>query len=218
MDTSVLFPGARLPPDSDVTIFDGTYWGREDFSRERVTSQLEDVIRNNGPVIIPSFAVGRSQEVLMMLEHIGITKRRNVIVAGMAEQVTKVCGYSGGWSAIKKNKASLDKEDILVSGGGMMGGGLAREHFEEHRNNPQAAVVLCGYLARRTPGWNLLWGHEKHACRVEYARLSAHTSSTKLQGWVASCSGKKVMVHTPVGEPPIGITIPAHSTRIILET
>ena len=218
MDKSVLFPGASPPIDADIVIYDGTYWNREDFSRDRVAAQLEDVLKSSGPVIIPSFAVGRSQEVLMMLENMGVTKRRNVIVAGMAEQVTKLCGYSGSWTALKKNKETLDKEDVLVAGGGMMGGGLARQQFEEHRNNPEAAVVLCGYLAPRTPGWNLLHGFEKHQCRVEYARLSAHTSSSRLQEWVHSCTGKRIMVHTPTADPQPGVMIPRYMERVVLPT
>ncbi|NWF95901.1 MAG: MBL fold metallo-hydrolase [Candidatus Thorarchaeota archaeon] len=216
LDDSLLFPGAQMPTESDVTIFDGTYWGREDFDRQRAAALFDDVTRNNGPVIIPSFAVGRTQEVLTMLEKTGITSRRNVMVAGMAETITKMTGYQGSWSGMKKNKTWLDRDDVLVTGGGMMAGGLARQFFNEHRDNKEAAVVLCGYLAPRTPGWNLLHGYEKHQCRVEYARLSAHSSSTRLQEWVRSCTGIKVMVHTPERTPPDGVTVPSQGQRITL--
>lgn len=217
-DQSVLFPGASLPTDCDVTIFDGTYWAREDFDRARATEVVSSAIQKYGPVIIPSFAVGRSQEILTILENLGITKSRNVIIAGLAEHVTKLVGLSGHWNGMKKNKMDLEEEDILVSGGGMMGGGLSRHHFNEHRDNPNAAVILCGYLAPRTPGWNLLYGYEPHQCKVVNARLSAHSSGTNLMKYIGSCRGKKVMVHTPHQESVKEIHIPKPRERIVLST
>jgi len=150
----------------------------------------------------------------MILENLGITKNRNVMVGGMADHITNLVGVKGHWQSIKKNKVHLDKHDVLVAGGGMMGGGLARHHFNEHRNNPKAAVILCGYLAPRTPGWNLLHGYEPHDCKVVYARLSAHSSSSNLQSYINSCSGKKIMVHTPTEKAPRGIIIPEYRDRI----
>ena len=217
MDESVLFPGANIPTDSDYVIFDGTYWGREDFNRKQVSQTISDIVGKYGPVVIPSFAVGRSQEILMILENLGVTKNRNVMVGGMADHITSLVGVEGHWQSIKKNKVHLDKEDILVAGGGMMGGGLAKHHFNEHRNNPNAAVILCGYLAPRTPGWNLLHGYEKHECKVELARLSAHSSASNLQTYISSCSGKKIMVHTPTEKAPKGISIPEYRERIVIK-
>ncbi|MFW9908498.1 MAG: MBL fold metallo-hydrolase [Candidatus Thorarchaeota archaeon] len=218
LDQSVLFPGANLPINADFTIFDGTYWGREDFNRSQVTEILANIIQRKGPVIIPSFAVGRTQEMLKILDTLGITNSRNVIVAGMAEKVTRLVGMSGGWQSLKKNKTELEPEDILVAGGGMMGGGLTRYHFEQHRNNKNAAVIPCGYLAPRTPGWNLVNGYEPHECQVQYARLSAHSSASNLDGFVKSCKGKKIMVHTPAEKPPKGLTMPLLNQRITLAT
>jgi putative mRNA 3-end processing factor len=217
-DKSVLFEGASLPTDCDMVIFDATYWAGESFDRQGVSDLIVDVVQNCGPVIIPTFAVGRSQEILVTLDTLGITEQRNVIVSGLAERVTKLTGYSGSWQGMKKNKVALDKEDILVSGGGMMSGGPARQHFREHRNNPDASIILCGYLAPRTPGWNLLHGYEPHECRVEYARLSAHSSATNLEQYVNSCSGKKVMVHTPYPSAPKGMVMPGSKERIVLKT
>ncbi len=218
IDKSVLFPGANLPTDPDMVIFDGTYWGRVDFDRQKVSETITNVVQNSGPVIIPSFAVGRSQEILVTLDNLGITKQRNVMVAGLAEHITKLVGVTGNWQGMKKNKVTLDKEDILVAGGGMMGGGLARQHFKEHRKNPEASIILCGYLAPRTPGWNLLHGHEPHDCQVEYARLSAHSSASNLEKYIKSCKGKKVIIHTPYPEAPKELIMPEFHERIILKT
>jgi len=216
IDNSVLFQGANLPVDADYTIYDGTYWGREDFDREKVKDQISHTIADYGPIIIPSFAVGRSQEVLLILEELGITKNRNVIVSGMAERVTKLVGVTGHWSSMKKNMIHLQEDDVLISGGGMMSGGLARHHFNEQRENSKAAVILCGYLAPRTSGWNLLHDYEPHECHVEYARLSAHSSSTNLEKYANSCKGKRIMVHTPVFAEPKGIMIPRYKQRIVI--
>lgn len=217
LDESLLFPGATLPTNADVTIFDGTYWGREDFDRNKVKHQVSSIIRDHGPVIIPAFAVGRTQEMLVLLEELNITDSRNVMVAGLAEYITKLLGVEGNWHGMKKNKLHLDEDDVLVAGHGMMAGGLSRSHFREHRRNKDAAVILCGYLAPRTPGWNLLHGFEPHDCHVEYARLSAHTSATNLEKYVRDCKGKKVMVHTPIEKSPEGVFCPDYKERIVLD-
>ncbi|MFW9961407.1 MAG: MBL fold metallo-hydrolase [Candidatus Thorarchaeota archaeon] len=218
IDKSVMFPGADLPTDSQYVIFDGTYWGREDFDRAKVANQISKTIATHGPVIIPSFAVGRSQEILLILEELGITKNRNVMVTGMAERVTKLVGVTGSWESMKKNRIHLEEDDVLVAGGGMMSGGLARQHFNEQRENPNAAVILCGYLAPRTSGWNLLHGYEPHSCSVEYARLSAHSSSSNLEKYISACKGKRIMVHTPTFSQPKGLMIPKYKERIIIST
>ena len=218
IDKSVLFPGANLPTDSHYVIFDGTYWGREDFDRAKVADQISKTIAIHGPVIIPSFAVGRTQEILLILDELGITKNRNVMVTGMAERVTKLVGVSGNWDSMKKNRIHLEEDDVLVAGGGMMSGGLAKQHFNEQRNNPNAAVILCGYLAPRTSGWNLLHGYEPHDCAVEYARLSAHSSSSNLENYINRCTGKRIMVHTPTISQPKGMMIPKYKDRIIIPT
>ena len=216
LDKSILFPGANIPTDARYVIYDGTYWGREDFDRAKVTEQISKTVATHGPVIVPSFAVGRSQEILLILEELGITKNRNVMVTGMAERVTKLVGVTGSWESMKKNRTHLEEDDVLVAGGGMMSGGLARQHFNEQRNNPKAAVILCGYLAPRTSGWNLLHGYEPHECAVEYARLSAHSSSSNLERYVNSCTGKRIMVHTPVFSQPKGVMIPSYKERITI--
>jgi putative mRNA 3-end processing factor len=218
IDKSILFPGANLPTDADYVIFDGTYWGREDFDRAKVADQISKTVATHGPVIIPSFAVGRSQEILLILEELGITKNRNVMTTGMAEQVTKLVGVSGSWEGMKKNRIHLEEDDVLVAGGGMMSGGLARQHFNEQRDNPKAAIILCGYLAPRTAGWNLLHGYEPHECAVEYARLSAHSSSSNLETYVNSCKGRRIMVHTPTFSQPKGVMIPKYKERILIST
>ncbi|MHA1930679.1 MAG: MBL fold metallo-hydrolase [Candidatus Thorarchaeota archaeon] len=217
IDKSVLFPGAHLPTDSDMVIFDGTYWGREDFDRQQVADTISKAISEKGPVIIPSFAVGRSQEILKILDNMGYTESRNVMVAGMAEKITKLSGVTGSWSGMKKNKVHLDTDDILVAGGGMMGGGLARHHFNEHRDNPDAAVILCGYVAPRTPAWNLLNGYEPHKCHLDYARLSAHSSGSNLEKYIHSCKGTKVIVHTPTEKVPKNLTMPELKSRMVME-
>ncbi|MHA1950344.1 MAG: MBL fold metallo-hydrolase [Candidatus Thorarchaeota archaeon] len=218
MDESALFPGASLPTDSDYVIFDGTYWGREDFDRKVVSDTMSSIISSHGPVVIPSFAVGRSQEILTILDNLGVTKNRKVMVTGMADRVTNLVGVTGSWESMKKNKVHLNEDDVLVAGGGMLGGGLARFHFNEQRNNPKAAIILCGYLAPRTPGWNLLHGYEPHECKLEYARLSAHSSAGNLQTYINSCSGKRFIVHTPSEKAPKGLTMPDYRERIIIKT
>jgi hypothetical protein len=49
---------------------------------------------------------------------------------------------------------------------------------------------------------------------VEYARLSAHSSSSALKKYISSCTGKSVIIHTPIDKAPKGVRMPDYTERI----
>jgi len=74
-------PAINRFPRLEAIIMEGTYGGREDFqpSRQEATERLSDIvqscIKKKGKVLIPVFAVGRSQEVMIVLENLVRTKK-----------------------------------------------------------------------------------------------------------------------------------------------
>ncbi len=214
LDNTFLYEGAILPTDADVTIFDGTYWGREDFDRLQAVSVIKEAVQNYGPVIIPAFALGRAQEIVMMLDQYGISRERNVLLSGMALSITKMSGVSGKFRGLLRTEKELKKDDILVSGGGMLEGGEARKQFEYYKEHEEAAIVFTGFLARGTYGYWIHKGLVETTPRVFYARLSAHSSASKLEKFVSQLKGKKVMVHTPATSAPDDVLIPEFGTRL----
>ncbi|MCK4896279.1 MAG: MBL fold metallo-hydrolase, partial [Candidatus Heimdallarchaeota archaeon] len=83
LDKSELFPGAQFPTDCDVTIFDGTYYNRN-VPQENPDTTLLQATELCSKIIIPAFSVGRTQEMIMRLARLRISKKRNIIVTGLA--------------------------------------------------------------------------------------------------------------------------------------
>lgn len=69
-------PAVNHFPRAEALIIESTYGGRDDFqpSRKEATDRLKDIIRQSlkkkGKVLVPVFAVGRSQEVMIVLENL----------------------------------------------------------------------------------------------------------------------------------------------------
>jgi len=95
LDKNELFPGAKLPTDCDITIFDGTYYNRE-IPREDPNVVLSQAAESCSRIIIPAFSLGRTQEMIKRLarrkvkdkemeenEYEGLVKKTKVI--GKAE-------------------------------------------------------------------------------------------------------------------------------------
>jgi len=74
-------PAINRFPRLEAIFLESTYGGREDFqpTRKEATERLNDIIqsclKNKGKLLVPVFAVGRSQEVMIVLENLVRTKK-----------------------------------------------------------------------------------------------------------------------------------------------
>jgi len=74
-------PAVNRFPRLEAMFLEATYGGREDFqpSRQEATQRLNDIvqscIKKKGKLLIPVFAVGRSQEVMIVLENLVRTEK-----------------------------------------------------------------------------------------------------------------------------------------------
>ena len=102
-----LHKGAK-PVKADVLVMESTYALREHPPREEVikglVEQVKAVLDNGGNAVLPAFAVGRAQELLVMMYRSGLIDR--TFVDGMARTATKI---------VLKNKGFIDNADWLNS-------------------------------------------------------------------------------------------------------
>ena len=97
-----LHKGAR-PVKADVLITESTYAMRDHPPREEMIKNLVErikgVLDDGGNVVLPSFAVGRSQELLIIMYRNGLIDR--TFVDGMARAATKIVlrhkGFVDNW-------------------------------------------------------------------------------------------------------------------------
>ena len=92
-------PAINRFPRLEAIFMEGTYGGREDFqpSRQEATERLNDIIKScikkKGKLLVPVFAVGRSQEVMIVLENLVRTKKIQeipVFLDGMIWEATAI--------------------------------------------------------------------------------------------------------------------------------
>lgn len=188
-DQTWLFDAAANKfPRVEALILESTYGGRNDFqpSRREAVEQLKDMINRTlerkGKVIIPAFAVGRSQEVMLVL-HSLITNKQipevPVYLDGMIWEATAIhaaypeylnsklredifhAGENPFLSRIFVNVDSGDTREkilndpdpfIVIATAGMMNGGPVMEYFKQWAPDPKNTLIFVGYQAEGTMG------------------------------------------------------------------
>ncbi len=124
---SSLVSGAQ-PVQADILFVEGTYGGRDHPPKQeeidRFISSVEAVVKRGGTVLIPAFANGRTQDVVMMLhEHL---PRLNVHVDGMGKRVAKThlnhpellrdaSALERAWRWAKQVSSKSDKKKALAA-------------------------------------------------------------------------------------------------------
>ncbi|MDY7082472.1 MAG: MBL fold metallo-hydrolase, partial [Halobacteria archaeon] len=87
--TRLLSP-ASSPPSADTLVTDSTYFNHSHSDREKLEDEFVQSVRTTlyegGNVVIPVFAIGRTQEILMVLERHDIP----CYVDGMGTEVTQI--------------------------------------------------------------------------------------------------------------------------------
>ncbi|MBT4540606.1 MBL fold metallo-hydrolase [Candidatus Woesearchaeota archaeon] len=159
----------------DVMISETTYGGRDHPNREEQENEFLKIIsytlNNHGSVLIPAFAVGRSQEILLMLAK----KNFNVPIYldGMGKKVTDLCLNQNKFvrdgkafrKAIdkveyikdhKQRKRIVQSQAIIVTTSGMMDGGPIMDYIKYFYHDKNNAILLTGYQAEESNGRRLL--------------------------------------------------------------
>jgi putative mRNA 3-end processing factor len=224
-ETRLLEPAYTDFPETDILIVESTYFGvehpnRKELERAFVESILE-TLANKGHVIIPAFAVGRTQEVLMILEDYGITP----YVDGMGRDVCSIIerypDYIKSVKALRraiKNAIPVERgrrEDLLrepcviVTTAGMLNGGPALFYISRLYNDSKSKILLTGYQVEGTNGHlalnsgmiNLGNRIVKLKMGVEQYDFSAHADDRQLKEFVEIVVNRGAeMVFTMHGE------------------
>ena len=180
----VMRPPAALET-SDVLVVESTYGDRA-HSPVDPSSVLADVItrttRKGGVVLIPAFAVGRTESVLLQLaklRHAGrlpdvpiyLNSPMAIEVADIyhrhpeehrltAAEIDLMYGLATPVHSVDESKLLNLRGGpmIILSASGMLTGGRILHHIAAYGSDPHNAIVLTGYQAAGTRGSALLGG------------------------------------------------------------
>jgi putative mRNA 3-end processing factor len=165
--------GAGKPVKCDVLAMETTYAGKEHIPRDEVEenyiSYVEDIVARGGTCITAAFAVGRAQELAMVLAGRGF----NVWLDGMGRRVAELYAehpqflrdsreYSRAMADVKHvynhrgRAVALREADVIITTSGMLAGGPILYYIDQLRNDPKSGIALSGYQVKGTNGRRLM--------------------------------------------------------------
>jgi metallo-beta-lactamase family protein len=188
---------------------------------------LNDTLASRrGNVVIPAFAVGRTQDVLYFISRLQAEKRlpaMDVYVdSPMALAATRITLRYLALPEVERVHFVEDVEEskrlhaigsgaVFISASGMCDGGRIRHHLRANLPRRECAIVFTGFQAAGTLGRRIVDGAKSvrllgEACPVRskvftIGGLSAHADQSALLGWLSGFEqppGQTWIVH---GEP-----------------
>ena len=215
-----LVSGTTARPDADVVICESTYADVEHEDRANVEEQfaqsVETTLWEGGTVVVPAFAIGRTQEMLLVCEAHDIP----CYVDGMGKDVTRMLlehpEFVRDADALRRAKSHArfvtgrdgqrkriaEQNAAIVTTSGMLSGGPAMTYLPEIRSNPTNKVTMTGYQVDGTPGRDLVETGSAEidgrilpvAARVEQYDFSAHADRTGLRRFLTDYGDATILV------------------------
>lgn len=215
-----LVSGTTARPEADVVICESTYSDVEHEDRtvveKRFVESVKTTLWEGGTVVVPAFAIGRTQELMLICDAYDIP----CYVDGMGKAVTEmlrrypefvrdeeafrraksharfVTGRNG------QRKRITDQNAAIVTTSGMLSGGPAMTYLPEIRSNPTNKITLTGYQVEGTPGRDLVETGSAEidgrmmtmGAQVEQYDFSAHADHDGLREFLEPYAGERVLV------------------------
>lgn len=188
-------PTTSWDSEVDAVVIESTYGNRRHKGRPETEEEFREIIREavkeKGMVLIPAFAIGRTQELLFQFNAMvdsGQLPRVPVLLdSPMAEKVTSVyrthreCYDDETWAMIERGDppmrfpglreiASADESKaikqmappaVIIAGSGMCTGGRIMHHLRDFLGRKTTTVVFVGWQGHGTLGRRLVDGAEK---------------------------------------------------------
>jgi metallo-beta-lactamase family protein len=212
-------------PGSDVLFVESTYGDRfhgEADPRTALGDEIRAGLQRGGVILIPAFAIDRTQEILYMLHELVVdgdlpeipvfldspmgieatalyTRFLGEHDAEMreffAEQENPIFPPSlqvTPTSADSRKLNSMDGPAIIISASGMATGGRILHHLKLRLPDPRNTVLFVGYQAVGTKGRRLVDGDEEVKIHGEWVPVKAHIS--RISGLSAHADAGELMV------------------------
>ena len=175
---------------ADLVLMESTYGNRQHRGREDTERELGGILaqtqRDGGNVIVPAFAIGRSQELLYLLaKHYGewhLARWKIFLDSPMAiaasrvywnnpdrfdEETTRLRESFRGMPPLPNLVLSESADDsrainhvrsgaLIIAGSGMATGGRVLHHLKHNLERPECHVVIVGFQAPGTLGRQLV--------------------------------------------------------------
>ena len=219
---SRLLKGANIKKikDVDVLITESTYASRDHPDRTKTEKafieSIESTVANDGIALVPSFAIGRSTEILLILEHYKV--KCPIYLDGMAKQAAQI---ALNYPELLKNPEALERilkrtkmvdnmkdrteaakrPAVIVSTSGMLTGGPIEFYIKQLFRREDCSLNFVGFQVPGTSGRYLLdtgrYVHKgvdlKMKMNINFFDFSAHTDRSGLFKFINKLSPQKVI-------------------------
>ncbi|MDL0118376.1 MBL fold metallo-hydrolase [Halobacterium salinarum] len=216
-----LVSGTTARPDADVVVCESTYSDVTHDDRDSVETRFAESVKTTlwegGTVVVPAFAIGRTQELLLVCDAHDIP----CYVDGMGKRVTEMFlqypGFIRDGDALRRAKSHArfvtgrdgqrkriaDQQAAIVTTSGMLSGGPAMTYIPEIRSNPVNKIAMTGYQVAGTPGRSLIDSGRAEidgrvlpvSAQVEQYDFSAHADHAGLRAFLDDYRDATVLVN-----------------------
>ncbi|MDY6964469.1 MAG: MBL fold metallo-hydrolase [Halobacteriota archaeon] len=229
MDTRLINGADPNYPAADILIIESTYYNKSHPNRAELEKafieSITETLDNGGNAIIPCFAVGRTQEIVMILHAHGFSP----YVDGMGIEVFEIIEKSPSFLKdekelteafdnvrfVKRRRRSgvLSEPSIVVTTAGMLNGGPVLYYISKIHNDPMSKILLTGYQVEDTNGRKAIEQHRIEVdgrilniiAKVEQYDFSAHADDAGLKSIVSKfCDSGVECVFTVHGDDTKG--------------
>jgi len=219
-DDQRLLEGTTARPEADVVVTESTYADtthadRGDLERRFVES-LQSTLWEGGTVVVPAFAIGRTQEVMCILaahdvpcyvdgmgQRVTALFRRHPSFLRDAEALRRATSHARfvtGRDGQRERIAAAG--NVIVTTSGMLSGGPAMTYVPAIRDHPKHKIALTGFQVPGTPGRELLETGSAEidgqvvpvSARVEQYDFSAHADGRGLRSFLEAYRDAEVLV------------------------
>ena len=222
------------PPPADYVVMETTYGDRLHRSLhesvEEFWQAIEATLRRGGNVIIPTFALERSQEMLYFLRE-GVDRERLprslpvFLDSPMAISATEIMRRHPECFDADMQRVLVDRDPfappglrfvrdtvdsialnriiggaVIMAGSGMCTGGRVRHHLRHNLWREASSVIFVGYAAAGTLARKIIDGAEVVEIFGEQVRVRAHVHT--INGFSAHADQSELLVwHASAGRP-----------------
>ncbi|MBW1723518.1 MAG: MBL fold metallo-hydrolase [Deltaproteobacteria bacterium] len=210
--------GAKVPRKKyDAVVIESTYAMHEHPERKQLerdfVKDIKTTVNDGGKVLVPAFAVGRSHEMLsilnahkfngyMLLD--GMARAVNQVMLDIPESVKTPKTYSNAVSKVhmirgwRDRRQAVKKADVIVAPSGMLQGGTVMFYMEKLALDPNNSIFIVSFQVPGTNGAKLLETgmfpikdrETKVNAKVKHFDFSSHSGRTPLQQFIKGLKGK----------------------------